>query len=181
MPASRITAIAAILAFALCGLATGTALAGDGARVWEIQWNVGYTEFDRDIGDAGFRTTIRGGYHFTKIFELNAEIGGSFDVEAAGTKAPLYTGFLNAVFNFPGSNGRAVPYFLVGGGWAAVDLGTFDDSGVAYQAAVGGSFYGEQRRVGLRLELGAMGADLFNQTTLNWNITGGFTSRIGGR
>jgi hypothetical protein len=92
----------------------------------------------------------------------------------------MYTGLANLVFNFR-TGPRLMPYVLVGGGAGFLDLDTDDDTGVAAQAAAGVKAWGDQGRVGLRMELGALGLDTFDERTLNWNFTVGFVFDLGGR
>ena len=68
-------------------------------------------------------------------------------------------------------------------GSIALDPGPdVDDSGVAYQIG-GGSrfFFGDKKRVAVRVELSVIDEDTFDMTSTHVGLTGGFTWRLGGQ
>lgn len=151
---------------------------------FEVGFGVGTTWFDDAYTeeDADYRAEVRGGYFFTDRFELELEAARSVGV----LDLNLDTLFANAVFNFP--VGRAVPYFLVGGGAARIDetrLFSDDDfsaDGTAYQAAIGSRFFfGEDSRVAARVELSSTFEDLLEDTNNHLSLTAGLLWRLGGR
>lgn len=140
----------------------------------DVGIDIGTTRFDKDIVDANaVRIDLRAGYMLTNMFQIEGQLGWSDRNDAS-----LATGIANLVFNFRTSQ-RVMPYVLVGAGAGWLDLAAGNDTGLATQAAAGVKAFGEKGRMGLRLELGALGLDTFNQTTLNWNFTGGFVFDLG--
>ena len=142
----------------------------------EVGFDLGFTSFDSDLtgsAEGGARIDLRAGYMFTDLFQLEGLIGYS-GVE----NGDLETAFVDAVFNFRTSP-RLMPYFLIGAGGARMGLNSQDDTGVAGQVAGGVRGFGADGRIGLRLELGAMVLDLFDQTTTQVNFTFGFTFGLG--
>ena len=129
------------LCLALLGAAPA-AWAGLDAKNGGLGFDLGYTHFDSDVSDKGAaRFNFRGGYCFTKLFELEGQGAGMASQDSGGI-VDLYTvlsiDFVNAVFNFHPSNKSIVPYVLGGIGAATLtfdlDPGPkTDDSGVAYQ------------------------------------------------
>ena len=181
------------LASVVLGLALGCvtpALADLSATNGELGFDIGYGKFDSDVSDKGAaRFNFRGGYCFTKLFELEGEgVGmGSEDTGFPDVTTSLGVDFVNAVFNFHPANREIVPYVLAGVGYAtlSVDLDPgpdADDSGLAWQIA-GGSrfFFGDKHRVAVRVELSAIEEDTFDQSSTHVSLTGGFTWRIGGQ
>src|SRR5262245_3376256 len=122
--------------------------AGIGKGNGEIGFDFGATAFDSDVtAKSGFHLALRGGYHFTRFFELEAEISDSahYDWNERTSEADLRldTWLLNGVFNFPSKSGRLVPYVLAGFGSARLDpvFGGPDDTGNAWQAGGGCRFF----------------------------------------
>lgn len=151
---------------------------------FELGFGVGTTWFDDAYTeeDADYRAEVRGGYFLTDRFELELEAARSVGV----LDLNLDTYFLNAVVNFP--VGRAVPYFLVGGGIAEIDEtilfsdAGFSADGAAYQAAIGSRFFfGEDSRVAARFELSSTFEDLLEDTNHHVSLTAGLLWRLGGR
>jgi opacity protein-like surface antigen len=140
----------------------------------DVGWDIGTTRLDDDIADANaFRMDVRAGYMLTNMFQIEGQIGWTDRHDLT-----LITGFANAVFNFRTSQ-RTMPYLLVGIGAARMDLASGDDTGGGLQAATGVKAFGEKGRMGLRLELGAMALDTFDEQTVNWNFTVGFVFDLG--
>ena len=187
----------------LCLVLLGAApsWAGLDAKNGELGFDLGYAHLDSNVSDkagppfsnlsdkAGVRFNFRGGYCFTKLFELEGQGVGLGTVEAGLPDVYKILGvdFVNAVFNLHPSNKAVVPYVLVGVGHATlmIDLEPgpdVDDSGVAYQVA-GGSrfFFGDKKRVAVRVELSVIGEDTFDETSTHVSLTGGFTWRLGGQ
>lgn len=151
---------------------------------FELGFGVGTTWFDDAYTeeDADYRAEVRGGYFLTDRFELEVEAARSVGV----LDLNLDTLFLNAVVNFP--LGRAVPYFLVGGGTARIDEtilfsdDEFSADGAAYQAAIGSRFFfGDDSRVAARIELSSTFEDLLEDTNNHLSLTAGLLWRLGGR
>jgi len=166
------------------------ALAGLDAKNGELGFDLGYTHFDSNVSDRGAaRFNFRGGHCFTKLFELEGEGTGIASYESGFPEVvtALSIDFVNAVFNFHPSNKQVVPYVLVGIGHATLSIELdpgpdVDDSGVAYQIA-GGSrfFFGDKKRVAVRVELSVIDETTFDQTSTHVGLTGGFTWRLGGQ
>jgi len=140
----------------------------------DVGIDLGLISFDSDVTDnTGVHLGIRAGYMATDLFQIEGQFGWS-----THNDVDLVTGFANGVFNFR-SGRRVMPYFLVGVGGARLDLGDLDDTGIAVQTAGGVKTFGEKGRVGLRLELGAMGIDTFDDETVHWTLSGGFVFDLG--
>lgn len=160
------------------------------AGTWEAGFGLGGTTLDSDLSDdSGFRGEIRGGYFFTDLFELEAQVQRS----DAYFDSTIDTATLNAVFNFSfNSNraGRAVPYALVGAGAAKLDDFDWDflpgededpdgGEGLAYQAAVGTRlFFRENGTVAARLEVSSLWEDTLDETHRHTSYTAGLVWRI---
>ncbi len=149
----------------------------------EIGVDVGRTEFDSNVtSESGTGLAIRGGYNFSKLFEVE---GQYLDTSASeqGSDVTLNTLMVNAVFNFhPREN--IVPYFLGGVGQANLEVdtpfGSVDDDAMAYQVAVGSRFlFGTSRKAGLRVELSSLSEKTFDETSRHTSLTAGFTWRLG--
>jgi len=149
----------------------------------EIGADFGHTSFDSDVSsESGTQYGLRGGWHFTKLFELE---GQWQDASASDDFADvsLNTMMVNAVFNFHPTD-RIVPYCLGGIGQAKLEFdtpfGSVDDSGNAYQIAVGSRFlFGQAKKAGLRVELSSVSEDSFEETTTSTNLNVGFTWQLG--
>src|SRR5206468_12596744 len=110
MSRSLLVALCLALAFA------APALAGLDAKNGELGFDLGYTHFDPDVTDrGGSRFNFRGGYCFTKLFELEGQSVGmaSKETGAVDVTTTLSVTFANGVFNFHPSNKAIVPYVLV--------------------------------------------------------------------
>lgn len=174
-----------ILTFAAALLAApGQAQAQAGS--WEVGFGLGATELDSDLSDdSGARGEVRGGYFFTDLFELEAQVQRS----DAYFDSTIDTATLNAVFNF-NTAGRAVPYVLVGAGAAKLDdfdwdflPGEDDDAdggeGLAYQAALGTRlFFRENGTVAARFEVSSFWEDTLDETHRHTSYTAGLVWRI---
>ncbi len=178
---SILTFTAALLA------APGHAQAQAGS--WEAGFGLGGTTLDSELSDdTGARVEVRGGYFFTDLFELEAQVQRS----DAYFDSTIDTATLNAVFNF-NTTGRAVPYVLVGAGAAQLDdfdwdflpggNGEDDDpdggEGLAYQAALGTRlFFRENGTVAARLEVSSLWEDTLDETHRHTSYTAGLVWRI---
>jgi hypothetical protein len=111
---------------------------------------------------------------FSDLFELEGQLAVS-----DRTDVNLSSGLVNLVFNFRAGD-RVMPYFLVGGGAARLDLDGTDSTGAAGQFAGGFRAFGGEGRIGLRIELGAMVADHFGEARASYHGTFGFTFVLGG-
>jgi len=185
--AARISIILSILLVA--GMLP--AEAGIGRGNGEIGFDFGWMDFDSGFNaDTGGRFAIRGGYHFTNLFQLEGQI---ISASVSGFERPGYVlqnttlaGFLlNGVFNF-GSSRTVVPYAAAGVGRVAVlNLATvpgfgFDEYGPALQAAGGVRlFFGKSRRAAVRLELSVLQEETFDTSSTHTSFTAGFTWRLG--
>src|SRR5215217_6810027 len=84
--------ILAFTAALLAAPASAQIQAGD----WEVGFGLGGTKLDSDLSDdSGTRGEIRGGYFFTDLFELEAQVQRS----DAYFDSTIDTATLNAVFN----------------------------------------------------------------------------------
>jgi opacity protein-like surface antigen len=150
----------------------------------EIGADFGRTNFDSSItSESGTEYAVRGGWHFTKLFELEGQYGDSSASDDVIGDITMNSMMVNAVFNFHPTN-WAVPYCLGGVGQAklAVDtpFGNVDDTGSAYQFAVGSRFlFGATKKAGLRVELSSMSEDSFDETSTHTNFNVGFTWQLG--
>ena len=117
----RFVPITLTLALA-CG---APALAGLDAKNGEIGLDFGYVRFDSNVSDtAGGRFNFRGGYCFTKLFELEGQGAGlaSVDTGVVDVKTGLVIDLVNAVFNFHPANRQVVHYVLAGIGSATLTI-----------------------------------------------------------
>jgi hypothetical protein len=178
-----------LLCLALSGLAPSWA--GLDAKNGELGFDFGFTDFDDNVTDqGGVRFNFRGGYCFTKLFELEGEGAGMGSTDTEGiidTYTALGINFVNGVFNFHPSKKAIVPFVLIGVGYAKLTIDAdpgpkVDDSGMAYQVA-GGSrfFFGDKKRVAVRVELSVVNEDTFDESSTHTSLTGGFTWRLGGQ
>ena len=136
----------------------------------EIGFDIGFTDFDSDFPSSGaVRFDVRAGWQASRLLQLEGQLGFVDDNDVEMT-----TGFLNAVLNFYSSD-RAVPYILFGVGGAQTDIGPVDDTGIAGQFAAGVRAYGRQGKMGIRLELGTMWEDTFEQGSMHVNLVAGLT------
>src|SRR5580765_6371933 len=81
----------------------------------EIGAGVGYTSIDSNksvssSGDSGTAIGVRGGYNFTKLFELEGQIADTTSSDS-GVDLGMNTYMVNAVFNFHPNN-AIEPYVL---------------------------------------------------------------------
>lgn len=165
--------------------------AGIGRGNGEIGFGFGLTEFDSATNSsAGGNFSIRGGYHFTKLFELEGQFmsAAATDFERPGyaiQNTTMSSFLLNGVFNFHPSE-NTVPYVLAGFGRVVVlDLTPIfgvdlDEDGVGLQAAAGSRFFfGKSKRAAVRLELSLLREDTFDDESTHTSLTVGFTWRLG--
>lgn len=163
------------------------AMAGIGRGNGEIGFDFGYAKFDKNVTDKnGGAFSFRGGYHFTKLFELEGQLGGlATHDDQLDEDISLSTIFVNGVFNFHSQSGNIVPYVLAGAGQARLEfkIGGFstDDNGAAYHAAGGCRFFfGQNKKVAFRIEADFIRAKPFDTTSNHRRyVFGGFTWRIG--
>src|SRR4029077_18867589 len=87
------------------------------------------------------RLSFRGGYHISRLFEVEGEISASahYNLNLQNTTRAdvvLTTVSPNGVFNFHSKTGNVVPYVLAGFGSATLDFpfANVKDSGAAHQA-----------------------------------------------
>ena len=158
-----------ILTLAVLLLAT-PALAAPRPGGGEIGFDIGFTDFDSDFPSSGVvRFDVRAGWQASRLLQLEGQLGIADDNDVE-----LTTGFINAVINFYKGD-RTVPYILFGVGGARTDIGIADDTGVAGQFAAGVRAYGREGKMGIRLELGTMWEDTFEQGWTHVNLVGGLT------
>jgi len=163
------------------------ALASLGQGSTEVGVDLGRTNFDSNTFDeAGLTMGVRGGYHFTDLFELEGQIASSSaDDTIAGLDVDLdaTTVLVNGVFNFhPTQN--IVPYVLVGIGTTDVKVDIsglkVDDSSTATQAGFGSRFFfGQSKKVGVRVEVSFLNEDTFDESSTHTNILGSLTWKLG--
>ena len=149
----------------------------------EVGGGVGYTAFDSNTTDeAGTALALRGGYNFTKLFELEGEIS---DTSASDSTVDIgmNTYMVNAVFNFHPTN-SIEPYVLGGLGYASLSLddgfGSVSDSSNAFQVAVGSRFFfGAKMQAGLRVEIASLAENTFDEGSIHNDLNVGFVWRFG--
>jgi opacity protein-like surface antigen len=141
----------------------------------EVGFDFGMTSFEEEISDsAAGRFSLRAGIMASRLLEFEGQLS-----VADRSNLNLSSGMVNVVFNFR-TGDRLMAYFLLGGGAARLDL-DFDDSiGAAGQFAGGFRAFGGEGRIGLRLEIGAMVADHFDDARIYPSATVGFTFVLGG-
>ena len=165
--------------------------AGIGQGNGEIGFGFGWMDFDSNINsETGGRFSIRGGYHFTNLFQLEGQIlsANVTDFQRPGVSfqnTSMGAFLVNGVFNF-GSSQVVVPYALAGVGRVAVlDLATtsgagFDEDSPAFQVAGGVRlFFGKSKRAAVRLELSLLRENTFDVSSTHTSMTVGFTWRLG--
>jgi opacity protein-like surface antigen len=175
-----------VLSFVLFACAASAQTPQLQAGDWEVGFGLGGTKLDSDLSDdTGTRGEIRGGYFFTDLFELEAQVQRS----DAYFDSTIDTAMLNAVLNF-NTGGRAVPYVLFGAGAAKLDDFDWDflpgedtdedgGEGLAYQAALGTRlFFRENGTVGARLEVSSFWEDTLDDTHRHTSYTAGLVWRI---
>ncbi len=179
LPATRIArgALPVLITLMLAWMAPVTAEAGEFA----LGFDVGYTDFDSEVADdTDLRADFRISYFFNDLFELEGELVRATAILDTELEAFL----LNGVFNF-GTDKPFVPYVLVGFGSARLGYThwfseSVDDSGLAYQAAIGGRYYfGSDQDFGLRVELSALSEDTFDESKLHPSLVAGLTWKFG--
>jgi hypothetical protein len=144
---------------------------GDG----EVGFDFGTTSFEEEISDsAAGRFSLRAGIMASRLLEFEGQLS-----VADRRDLNLSSGMVNVLFNFR-TGDRLMAYFLLGGGAARLDLDYDDSIGAAGQFAGGFRAFGGEGRVGLRLEIGAMVADHFDDARLYPSGTVGFTFVLGG-
>jgi opacity protein-like surface antigen len=164
------------------------ALAGIGKGNGEIGFDLGWTQFDSGVTDElGGRFVFRGGYHITKLFQIEGQGGCSATTDETilfDTDIYLCTWMANGVFNFHSQSGNIVSYVLGGIGVANLDFDNLftstSDSGSATQVAGGVRFFfGRNKRAAFRLELSVLTEDTFDETSTHESFVWGFTWRLG--
>ena len=165
------------------------ALAGIEKGNGEIGVDYGSTSYDNDAAefDSSDSLSLRGGYFFTNLFQLEGQfISSDTTVSDLGSNVKASTDIMmvNGVFNFmPGKEIK--PYVLVGLGQASTDIdaegfGSVDDSGTAYQIGAGSRFFfGKSKRAAFRFDVSMINQDTFEEETTNTTVAGGFTFRLG--
>jgi hypothetical protein len=164
------------------------ALAGFGKGTGEVGVGLAVTQLDSSTYDdtaTGFG--VRGGYNFTKLFELEGQLSRASASPDDDTLGDLdldsTTLFVNGLFNFH-PRPTIVPYALVGLGTTDVDVegsGVSDsDSSTAYQFG-GGSrfFFGKEKKMAARVEISWINEDTFDESSTHTNIIGGLTWKLG--
>ena len=141
----------------------------------EVGFDLGITSFEDEISESSAgRFSLRAGLMLSDLFEFEGQLAVS-----DRSDVNLSSGFVNAVFNFrPGD--RLMGYFLLGGGAARLDLDSADSTGAAGQFAGGFRAFSGEGRIGLRLELGVIVADHFDEARIYPQGTIGFTFVLGG-
>jgi opacity protein-like surface antigen len=141
----------------------------------EVGVDLGVTSFEDEISEsAAGRLSLRAGLMLSNLFELEGQLGVS-----DRSDLNLASGLVNGVFNFR-TGDRLMGYFLVGVGAARLELSDVDSTGAAGQFAGGFRAFGSEGRIGLRVELGVMVADHFDEARPYFNGTVGFTFVLGG-
>ena len=153
----------------------------------EVGAGFGYTSIDSNksvsgSGDSGTAIGVRGGYNFTKLFELEGEIADTTSSDS-GVDIGMNTYMVNAVFNFH-PNDAIVPYVLGGLGHTSLSVdtpfGDASDSSSAFQLAAGSRFFfGAKKQAGLRVEIASLMEDTFNENSTHTDLNVGFVWRFG--
>ena len=172
--------------FSACVLALPASAQVDPGK-GEIGAGVGYTSFDSNksisnTNEAGTALGVRGGYSFTKLFELEGQFADT-SASDSGVDLTMNTYMVNAVFNFH-PKATIVPYVLGGLGRADLSFdtpsGSFSDGSNAVQVAVGSRFFfGAKRKAGLRVELASLSEKTFDENSIHNDLNVGFTWRFG--
>lgn len=176
---------AAIIALVVGALTPAPAHAGLGKGNGEVGFAFGFTQFDDNVtDDSGGRFDIRGGYMFSKLFQLEGQVTASVvpEVEGSPIDLSLSSFFVNGVFNFyPGP--QTVPYALVGVGSATLEFSdgiSIDDSSNSWQVAAGSRFFfGKSKRPAFRVELSYQSEDTFDESSNHLSMVFGFSWRLG--
>ena len=153
----------------------------------ELGAGLGYTSIDSNksisgSGDTGTAIGVRGGYNFTKLFELEGAIADTTSSDQ-GVDIGMNTYMVNAVFNFH-PNDAIVPYVLGGLGHTSLSVdtpfGSVSDSSPSYQIA-GGSrfFFGAKKQAGLRVEIASLMENTFDESSTHMDVNVGFVWRFG--
>jgi opacity protein-like surface antigen len=162
------------------------ALAGIEKGQGEVGVDYGSTSYSNDAADfdTSDSLSLRGGYFFTNLFQLEGQyISSDTTVTDFDAKASTDIMMVNGVFNFmPGKEIK--PYVLVGIGQASTDVkddfNSVDDSGTAYQIGAGSRFFfGKSKRTAFRFDVSMINQDTFEEATTNTTVAGGFTFRLG--
>jgi opacity protein-like surface antigen len=149
----------------------------------EVGAGVGYTSFDSNkTNESGTALAVRGGYNFTKLFELEGQISDT-SASDSGVDIAMNAYMVNAVFNFHPKE-SIEPYVLGGVGYASLSaddgFGSVSDSSNAFQLAVGSRFFfGAKMQAGLRVELASLAEDTFNESSIHNDLNVGFIWRFG--
>jgi hypothetical protein len=176
------------LTLILAALFAAPAAAGIGAGNGEIGCEFGSTDFDSNVtAKSGSRFDFRGGYHFTKRFELEGQSACSGATERLigdDLNITLCAVTVNGVLNFHSRGGNIVPYILGGVGRARLKFdgaGSNDeDTGSASQAALGSRFFfGKTKRVAFRFDYSVLREKAFGESSIHRNLVLGFTWRLG--
>ena len=172
------------MALAASLLSTPAMAAGIGKGNGEIGFDfAGYAHFDSNVTEEGGGVfKFRGGYHFSKLLQLEGEIAVSL-AEDSGADILLTRQMVNLVFNLHPRT-TLVPYFLVGAGQARLEYDAFflgtDDTGPAFQGAFGSRFFfGKKDRVAVRVEGSILTEETFDETSVHWMANVGFTWTLG--
>ena len=153
----------------------------------EVGAGVGYTSMDSNksvsnTNDSGTAIGVRGGYNFTKLFELEGQVSDT-SASDSGVDIGLNTYMVNAVFNFHPKD-SIEPYVLGGVGYASLSadsaLGSVSDSSNAFQVAVGSRFFfGAKKQAGVRVELASLNEKTFNESSIHNDVNVGFIWMFG--
>jgi opacity protein-like surface antigen len=153
----------------------------------EIAAGVGYTSFDSNksvsnTNQSGTALAVRGGYNFTKLFELEGQIADT-SASDSGVDLSMDTYMVNAVFNFHPKQ-SIEPYVLGGLGYASLSadsgFGSVSDNSNAFQAAVGSRFFfGAKMQAGLRVELACLSEKTFDESSIHNDLNVSFVWRFG--
>lgn len=180
----RLLMIVSLAAVAFVTPAQAGIAAGNG----ELGFDFGGTIFDDNVSGLGAgRLAVRGGYHFTRLFELEGQVASSahYNLHNRGTTRAdvvLTSLFVNGVFNFHSKGGNVVPYVLAGVGSVNLDFPFADasDSVMGQQLAAGCRFFfGGRDQVAFRIEASRMQEKAFDVTSAHNSYVVGFTWRLG--
>jgi Outer membrane protein beta-barrel domain len=130
---------------------------------------------------------VRGGYNFTKQWQLEGQVASSSesgDISGTSVDTTMRLIMVNGVMNFHPAKKEIVPYVMAGIGRADVEVdasGTnASDNSVAYQ--VGGGtrvFFGKTQRMAFRADLSFLRDTTFDDSTTSTTVTAGLTWKLG--
>jgi len=178
--------VALIAAPALAVTSSSSSSNGGG----ELGFGIGQGNVNADTtgSDTAQYLGIRGGYDFTKAFELEGQFASSSEsgeISGINVDTTMRVLMVNGLYNFHPPKKEFVPYVMGGIGRSDISvdasgLGTADDNSIAYQ--VGGGtriFVGKSKRMAVRMDLSWLHDNNFDTSSTNTTVTAGLTWKLG--